>query len=125
MARAAPPRLDECARMLRPGGQLILISRVSAEAGLRRVVEQTLQPIVRRLGWRTEFPWELFARWAERHSDMRLIERRAVPPFGHFSPLRFEKSEKPINFRSFIGQASESPSSLAAGAAGRAVAYRG
>jgi phosphatidylethanolamine/phosphatidyl-N-methylethanolamine N-methyltransferase len=49
--------LDECARMLRPGGEMILVSRVGAEAGLRRVIERLLQPIVRRLGWRTEFPW--------------------------------------------------------------------
>ena len=84
--------LDECARMLRPGGEMILISRVGAEAGLRRVVERLLQPIVRRLGWRTEFPWEVFARWIERRDDIRLIERRPVPPFGHFSLLRFVKS---------------------------------
>jgi phosphatidylethanolamine/phosphatidyl-N-methylethanolamine N-methyltransferase len=87
--------LDECARMLRPGGELILVSRVGAEAGLRRVVEHSLQPVVRRLGWRTEFPWELFARWTERRDDMRLVERRRVPPFGHFSLLRFVKSDEP------------------------------
>jgi phosphatidylethanolamine/phosphatidyl-N-methylethanolamine N-methyltransferase len=86
--------LDECARMLRPGGELILISRVGAEAGLRRIVEHSLQPVVRRLGWRTEFPWELFARWTEWRADMRLVERRRVPPFGHFSLLRFAKSDE-------------------------------
>ncbi|MGC2412972.1 MAG: class I SAM-dependent methyltransferase [Stellaceae bacterium] len=86
--------LDECARMLRPGGEMILISRVGAEAGLRRIIERLLQPIVRRLGWRTEFPWEMFARWTERRDDVRLIERRAVPPFGHFSLLRFVKSDE-------------------------------
>jgi len=85
--------LDECARMLRPGGEMILVSRVGAEAGPRRVVERLLQPVVRRLGWRTEFPWELFARWTDRRHDMRLIERRALPPFGHFSLLRFVKSD--------------------------------
>jgi phosphatidylethanolamine/phosphatidyl-N-methylethanolamine N-methyltransferase len=86
--------LDECARMLRPGGEMILISRIGAEAGLRRVIEQLLQPVVRRLGWRTEFPWELFARWTERRGDVHLIERRRVPPFGHFSLLRFVKSDE-------------------------------
>jgi phosphatidylethanolamine/phosphatidyl-N-methylethanolamine N-methyltransferase len=86
--------LDECARMLRPGGEMILVSRVGAEAGLRRVIERLLQPVVRRLGWRTEFPWEVFARWTERRDDVRLIERRSVPPFGHFSLLRFVKSDE-------------------------------
>lgn len=83
--------LDECARMLRPGGEMILISRIGADAGLRRLVERSLQPIVRRLGWRTVFPWDRFARWTERRTDVRLIERRPMPPFGHFSLLRFVK----------------------------------
>jgi phosphatidylethanolamine/phosphatidyl-N-methylethanolamine N-methyltransferase len=87
--------LDECARMLRPGGELIVVSRVGADRGLRHVVEQLLQPIVRRLGWRTEFPWRQFARWAEGRRDIRLAERRPLPPFGHFSLIRFAKCEQP------------------------------
>jgi len=84
--------LDECARMLRPGGEMILLSRIGADAGVRHLIELVLQPIVRRLGWRTEFPWDRFARWTERRTDVRLIERRPMPPFGHFSLLRFVKS---------------------------------
>ena len=83
--------LDECARMLRPGGEMVLLSRIGADAGVRRLVETSLQPVVRRLGWRTEFPWDRFARWTERRTDVRLIERRPAPPFGHFSLLRFVK----------------------------------
>lgn len=84
--------LDECARMLRPGGELILINRVGADHGPRRTVERWLQPIARRLGWRTEFPWNNFTRWMDGRSDMRLAERRPVPPFGHFALIRFVKS---------------------------------
>lgn len=83
--------LDECARMLRPGGEMILVSRIGADAGLRHLLEILLQPVVRRLGWRTEFPWDRFARWTERRADVCLIERRPMPPFGHFSLLRFVK----------------------------------
>jgi phosphatidylethanolamine/phosphatidyl-N-methylethanolamine N-methyltransferase len=83
--------LHECARILRPGGEMILLSRIGADAGLRHVIELLLQPVVRRLGWRSEFPWDRFARWTERRTDVRLIERRPTPPFGHFSLLRFEK----------------------------------
>jgi phosphatidylethanolamine/phosphatidyl-N-methylethanolamine N-methyltransferase len=83
--------LDECARMLRPGGEMILLSRIGADAGPRHLIETWLQPIVRRLGWRAEFPWDRFARWIERRSDVCLIERRPMPPFGHFSLLRFVK----------------------------------
>jgi phosphatidylethanolamine/phosphatidyl-N-methylethanolamine N-methyltransferase len=83
--------LDECARMLRPGGELIIVSRIGADAGLRHLVEMWVQPIVRRLGWRSEFSWARFADWTERRRDIRLIESRPMPPFGHFSLLRFVK----------------------------------
>ncbi len=63
--------LDEFARVLRPGGEMILLSRVSADAGVRRFIEQRLQPVVRPLGFRTaEFAWSRFAKWlagARRH----------------------------------------------------------
>jgi phosphatidylethanolamine/phosphatidyl-N-methylethanolamine N-methyltransferase len=86
--------LNEFARILRPGGEIILVNRVGADAGLRLKVERLIQPMVCRLGWRSEFPWERFARWTEGRSDVRLIERRAMPPFGHFSLIRFGKSEQ-------------------------------
>src|SRR6202008_2757531 len=44
--------LDEFARVLRPGGELIILTRVSADAGMRRVIERTLQPVVTRLRFR-------------------------------------------------------------------------
>jgi phosphatidylethanolamine/phosphatidyl-N-methylethanolamine N-methyltransferase len=81
--------LDECAK---PGGEIVLVSRVGAEAGLRRALEQWFAPMARKLGWRTEFSFERYARWAERTRGMRLIERRAMPPFGHFSLIRFAKT---------------------------------
>jgi phosphatidylethanolamine/phosphatidyl-N-methylethanolamine N-methyltransferase len=85
--------LDEFARVLRPGGEMILLSRVSADAGMRRFIEQWLQPVVRRLGWRTEFAWSRYAQWAAGAHGMELVERRPVPPLGHFSLIRFRKVE--------------------------------
>jgi phosphatidylethanolamine/phosphatidyl-N-methylethanolamine N-methyltransferase len=85
--------LNEFARVLRPGGEIILLSRVSADAGMRRFIEQQLQPVVRRLGWRTEFAWSRYAKWAAQAEGMELIERRPVPPLGHFSLIRFRKLE--------------------------------
>ncbi len=81
------------ARVLKPGGEIILVSRVGAEAGLRRAVEHVLQPAVRKLGWRTEFSFERYAKWAARTKGVRLIERRAMPPLGHFSLIRFTKDD--------------------------------
>src|SRR5215468_6850238 len=83
--------LDEFARVLKPGGEIVLVSRVGAELGLRRALEKWFAPAARKLGWRTEFSWQRYADWASRTDDMLLAERRAVPPFGHFALIRFAK----------------------------------
>jgi phosphatidylethanolamine/phosphatidyl-N-methylethanolamine N-methyltransferase len=84
--------LDEFARVLRPGGEIILISRVGADNGLRAAFEQSFAPLTQRLGWRLEFPWSRYADWVAGATAMRLIERREMPPFGHFSLIRFGKA---------------------------------
>jgi len=50
--------LDEFARVVKPGGEIIILSRIGAEAGLRRSVERWFAPAARKLGWRTEFSFE-------------------------------------------------------------------
>ena len=84
--------LDEFARVLKPGGEIVLVSRVGAEAGLRRSLERWFAPAARKLGWRTEFSFERYARWADQSPAMRLVERRPMPPLGHFSLIRFTKA---------------------------------
>lgn len=81
--------LDEFARVVRPGGEIILTSRLGAEKGLRGTIEKWLMPITSRLGWRTEFSWDRYVRWVERSGAVRILERRALPPLGHFWLIRF------------------------------------
>jgi phosphatidylethanolamine/phosphatidyl-N-methylethanolamine N-methyltransferase len=83
--------MDEFARVLRPGGEIILLSRVSADAGMRHFIEKRLQPVVRQLGFRTDFAWSRYTQWAARAHGVELVERRPVPPLGHFSLIRFRK----------------------------------
>ncbi len=81
--------LDEFVRVVRPGGEIILTSRIGAESGLRGTIEKLLMPATSRLGWRTEFAWSRYERWADLRPAVRLLERRALPPLGHFSLIRF------------------------------------
>jgi phosphatidylethanolamine/phosphatidyl-N-methylethanolamine N-methyltransferase len=83
--------LDEFLRVLRPGGELVIVNRVGATGGSRKAFEHMFQPIAQRLGWRSKFPWTRFERWATRSPEVHLIERRPVPPLGHFSLIRFGK----------------------------------
>src|SRR5258705_8393389 len=85
--------LDEFARVTRPGGEIILVNHLGAEAGLRRAFEQGFAPVARRLGWRPEFGWERLARWADKHAGVRILERRPMPPLRQFSLIRVEKQK--------------------------------
>jgi phosphatidylethanolamine/phosphatidyl-N-methylethanolamine N-methyltransferase len=85
--------LDEFLRVLRPGGELVIVNRVGAEKGPRRAFEVLFQPVAQRLGWRSEFQWERFENWADHTLSAYLLERRPVPPLGHFSLIRFGKGE--------------------------------
>jgi phosphatidylethanolamine/phosphatidyl-N-methylethanolamine N-methyltransferase len=86
--------LDEFARVVRPGGEIILTSRLGAEKGLRGTIEKWLMPLTSRLGWRTEFPWDRYVRWAAASGAVRILERRALPPLGHFWLIRFVKLDE-------------------------------
>ena len=83
--------LDDFARVLKPGGEIILVNHLGAEDGFRRVFEQGFSPLARRLGWSPEFPWARLSNWAAR-SGFQVIERRPMPPMGHFSLIRFGKA---------------------------------
>jgi phosphatidylethanolamine/phosphatidyl-N-methylethanolamine N-methyltransferase len=84
--------LDEFARVVRPGGELIILTRVSADAGMRRFIEQKLQPVVTRLGFRTaEFAWSRYTKWLAEAKGIELVG--LIPPPPHFSLVRFRKTE--------------------------------
>jgi phosphatidylethanolamine/phosphatidyl-N-methylethanolamine N-methyltransferase len=87
--------LDEFARVVRPGGEIILVNHLGAESGPRAVLEEWFAPLARRLGWRPEFRFERLAGWADRHGGVRFLDRRPMPPFGHFSLIRFERAPRP------------------------------
>jgi phosphatidylethanolamine/phosphatidyl-N-methylethanolamine N-methyltransferase len=90
--------LNEFVRVVRPGGEIILTSRIGAEIGFRGTVEKWLMPVTSRLGWRTEFPWARYQQWAK-GSPVRLLERRALPPLGHFWLIRFARlNDNEANF---------------------------
>jgi len=84
--------LDDFIRVLKPGGELILVNHIGAEGGPRRLFELAFAPLARRLGWRPEFPWARLVNWAAKHGGVTLTERRPMPPMGHFSLIRYRKS---------------------------------
>ena len=85
--------LDEFVRVVKPGGEIILVNHLGAERGARRVFERGFAPAARRLGWRPEFPWARLSAWAARHGGVELVERLPMPPLGHFSLIRYARRD--------------------------------
>jgi phosphatidylethanolamine/phosphatidyl-N-methylethanolamine N-methyltransferase len=83
--------LNEFARVVRPGGEIILTTRIGADGGLRAAIEGIMMPVTSRLGWRTEFSWDRYERWLAASPTVQLTEKRALPPLGHFYLVRIAR----------------------------------
>jgi phosphatidylethanolamine/phosphatidyl-N-methylethanolamine N-methyltransferase len=90
---ANPERvLDECARVVRPGGEIILVNHFYSETGLAARLEDGLARYARPLGLRPEFPFARLEEWARGHGGVEVVERRKIPPFKVFTLARFRRT---------------------------------
>ena len=83
--------LDELARVVRPGGEIVITTRIGADGGMRAGIEKKLMPVTTKLGWRTEFSFSRYSEWAAVNQTVKIVEHRPLPPLGHFSLIRLEK----------------------------------
>jgi phosphatidylethanolamine/phosphatidyl-N-methylethanolamine N-methyltransferase len=91
---ADPERvLSECARVVKPGGQIILVNHLYSERGFAAAIERLLAQKARAVGLRPEFPFARLADWAANHGGAELIERRKIKPFGVYTLVRFRRVE--------------------------------
>ncbi len=84
--------LEEFARVLRPGGEIVLVNHVGAEEGPRAAVERWLGRRSASLGWRPSFPFAVIGDWIDARPDMALVERRDLPPLSLFTLIRIRKA---------------------------------
>ena len=83
--------LDELARVVKPGGEIVLVNHVGAETGPIAAIESWLGARSAELGWRPEFPWRVLGDWIERRPDIVLTERRKLAPLGLFTLARMTR----------------------------------
>lgn len=83
--------LDEWLRVLKPGGEIILVNHVGADAGPLAAMEIWLAKRSKALGWRPEFPWTILGDWLAARPHLILTERRRIAPFGLFTLTRITK----------------------------------
>jgi phosphatidylethanolamine/phosphatidyl-N-methylethanolamine N-methyltransferase len=86
-----PATLDELARVVKPGGEIVLVNHVGAESGPIAWAERWLGQKSASLGWRPEFPWSILGDWLATRPDLRLLERRKIAPLGLFTLTRIER----------------------------------
>ena len=83
--------LDELARVVKVGGEIVLVNHVGAEFGADRLDRSWLGASPLELGWRPEFPWSILGDWIAARADLRLVERRKIAPLGLFTLARIER----------------------------------
>jgi phosphatidylethanolamine/phosphatidyl-N-methylethanolamine N-methyltransferase len=73
--------LAELRRVVRPGGNILLINHFAAAKGPRWWLERAMAPASRALGWHPDFAMDaIFSA-----DDLARIETESVPPFGIFT----------------------------------------
>jgi phosphatidylethanolamine/phosphatidyl-N-methylethanolamine N-methyltransferase len=79
--------MRELERVCAAGGEVILVNHFSQEEGIRGFLERKLAPFADLIGWHAVFEIGRVLIC----DDLRLVERRALRPFGLFTMLRFVK----------------------------------
>ncbi|MBB3592096.1 phosphatidylethanolamine/phosphatidyl-N-methylethanolamine N-methyltransferase [Rhizobium sp. BK529] len=82
--------LDECARVLRPGGEIILASKLGDGAGLQGAIEEAVAPLVRRVGWSSSFRIRRITDWAK-GNGFDEVQILPVFPNGFFKVMRLKR----------------------------------
>ena len=83
--------LDEMARVVKKGGEIVLINHIGAERGVMATLETWLGRRAAALGWRPEFPWTIVGDWLAQRPDIELAERRKLPPLDLFTLIRLKR----------------------------------
>ena len=84
--------LTEWARVVKPGGAIVLVNHVGAARGPVATVEAFMGKRAEKLGWHPQFPWSTIGDWIDARPDMTLAERRTLPPLGLFTLTRIGKA---------------------------------
>lgn len=84
--------LSECARVVRPGGEIILVNHLYSERGVAAAIERWCARPAGALGLRPEFPFARLAMWARQHGGIDIVERRPIRPLGLYTLVRFRRT---------------------------------
>lgn len=84
--------LCECARVLKPGGEIVLVNHFYSERGIAAAVERWSARYVGAIGLRPDFPISRLLRWAEKAGGIEFAGEEPVGPLRIFTVVRFRRS---------------------------------
>ena len=79
--------MAEIARVLKPGGQALLVNHFAAEKGVLGLVERAIAPLESLIGWHSDFPMSKVMG----QKALVEVERDSLPPMGIMTWLVLEK----------------------------------
>ena len=83
--------LSEFLRVLKPGGQIILINHFGAPEGPVAKMEEIIAPLVNKIGWSSSFKSSRVENWAKSTKQAEIVEFRPVFPSGFFKLMCLRK----------------------------------
>lgn len=85
----------ELARVTKPGGEVMLVNHFSQDEGVRGWVERQMAPFADLVGWHSVFDVSQVMVCP----DLKLMDRKALRPWGLFTMMRFRKDEGAVSMR--------------------------
>jgi phosphatidylethanolamine/phosphatidyl-N-methylethanolamine N-methyltransferase len=85
--------LTEFARVVKPGGEIILVNHFGQADGPIARVETAVAPFCSRIGWSSDFKVSRVEAWARAAGFADVVEVRPVFPGGFFKVMRVRKAE--------------------------------
>ena len=83
--------LTESARVLRPGGEIVLANHWGQPKGPIAALEELASPVVKAIGWSSAFKASRVEAWAHATGRMDVVELKPLFPGGFFKLMRIRK----------------------------------
>jgi phosphatidylethanolamine/phosphatidyl-N-methylethanolamine N-methyltransferase len=85
--------LSEFARVLRPGGEIVLANHFGQPSGPVATLEEFASPVVKAIGWSSAFKASRVEAWAASTGCMEVIELKSLFPVGFFKLMRIRRQD--------------------------------
>lgn len=89
--------LSEFARVLKPGGRIVLINHFGAPDGAVAKMEEIVAPMVAKIGWSSSFKASRVEQWARSTGMFDLISLKPVFPGGFFKLMCLQKRSDEVS----------------------------